>query len=63
MDCDNDELMYTLYDKEIRAYNGLANINEMVHPDSEFADNVEILRQFFKEFFNQRIENMKARLE
>ena len=62
MDLDNDELAYTTYFREIRAYNNLANINEMVHPDSEFAENVEILREFFKNYFNRKVSK-KARLK
>lgn len=55
MDLDNDELAYTTYFREIRAYNNLANINEMVHPDSEFAENVEILRKYFRDNFNRKV--------
>lgn len=62
MDLDNDELAYTTFFRELRAYNNLANINEMVHPDSEFAENVEILREFFKNYFNRKVSK-KGRLK
>ena len=54
-DCDDDEVVYTKYIRELKAYNNLANIDEMVHPDSEFAEDVEVLRKFFKTKFNLEV--------
>ena len=61
-DCDDDEVMYTRYNRELRAYKNLANVSEMVHPDSEFAEDVEILRNFFKTKFNLRVSK-EAKLD
>lgn len=55
MDCENDEVAYTAYFREIQAYKNLANIDDMVHPDSEFAEDVETLREFFRRTFNQKV--------
>lgn len=57
MDLTNDELAYTTYFRELRAYKNLENVGEMVHPDSEFAEDVETLREFFRNYFNRKVSD------
>lgn len=57
MDLTNDELAYTTYFREIKAYKNLANTGEMIRPDSEFAEDVETLRQYFRMSFNRKVSD------
>lgn len=53
MDLDNDEVAYTRYFREIRAYKELGNINLQINSDT--IENIEILRNYFKENFNKKV--------
>lgn len=57
MDLTNDELAYTTYFREINAYRRLENVDEMLHPDSQFADDVQTLREFFRMYFNRKVSD------
>lgn len=55
MDLTDDEIAYTRHFRELKAYKNLANIGEMMHPDSEFAEDVETLREYFRLSFNRKV--------